>query len=269
VIGVAALLFSLGAFCQILNFGHNTRSEITLRERLQDWYFAVEMGDWTTIPLAVLRFCDDFLTSLLGKRIVSWRAIVLGAIPSTFCAILSASHFHHVGFIRWDFPYGFIVAGSAIGLIDSCLVAASRRIIRRATVGGKRNILTQLALLYPLLALPGFIVTAVSHPNVGSLIFSAIGPILLPYYWVLGRDRFGILFYLSLSLSSLLLFAMLAASYALMFSRRFTQRPLAWFLDRVEQHGDVLGILAAALLSASAGLGLLADVMEKYTGHTP
>jgi hypothetical protein len=147
------------------------------------------------------------------------------------------------------------------------LLVLSRYLIRRAAAAGRNhNIVVPLVLLYALTVLPiaPFAVAAYRGRNVLLEAFITFAFPILALPILVGaphRLQLAVLFIVCFSLSTLLLFAVLAASYAMMLSRRFSHMPLAWLLDRAERRGDILGALAAALLFASTGVALAAAIM--------
>ncbi len=275
---ISVAFFVLSGICQILNFSLRPNDREPLRKRLEDWYLKVDLGDWGSIPLTTFRFCDAFLTSILGKRLISRRALLLGAIPAfltllilggaTASRVLSAQWYH----ANLDAKLTAVATFSLyilIGcVIDVLLGILSRYIIRRAVSARRAQLMLSCVSLYIVAAIPGL--ALVSLANRGDSIFTsalialaipAALPFLAPF--IHQANRFiGFLAVIGPSLTTYTLFFMFALSYALMLTRRFTRRPLTWFLLRAEARADLFGPIASLFAFIGTAFGLLAAVFE-------
>jgi hypothetical protein len=91
----SSITFILGAaaFClKLASFLVGPRGRVTIKKRLELFFYAIDPADWSHFPAYVLRSFDAFLTLLLGEDILSLRALEVGAIPATaigFAAFLT------------------------------------------------------------------------------------------------------------------------------------------------------------------------------------
>jgi hypothetical protein len=273
--GVSAVFGFAGFSLKLASFIVGPRGRSQMKERLESFYLATVSDDWTAFPAYILRAFDAFLTSVLGKGLLSLRALSLGALPAAAIGFAAFSGFMALILpaapesIRNTPRSSQIVATAAVaigfGLCDSLLIALSRHVVRRGAGATKVGVALTLVVLYVLIVFPS-VLTSVLAPLLNpdkydwsGLPVALLTPILTPFYVLVGpaSKSLAYLCVISVSLSPFLFFVMLTLGYVAIWTRRFTQAPLQWLLNQLESFDDTLSVAGELL----AGAGLIVQIV--------
>lgn len=288
---VVALL-SLVAIGNLVDFLLGPPGQRRLKDRLVDWYVLVAGGTWTGIVQSSARTASEFFSHLFGARTLSSRAIAIAGIGSCFLTALVllislGLNFWFVRFLAsdpkvrfWNCFNMFCIVG-ANAIVDVGSVALTRRALKTiertnsnrslALVLLTQAILTYISLVFVMALTESVMLIFSGGAFIGlqaafsrklqmvRTLFFALFPTILKDPWKEGSAMsFGgtnlFIFGCIAALPALFSVFVLAASGTLRASRRFTQRPIALLLERLEGSRKGLFTIISVALSTIAGL---------------
>jgi hypothetical protein len=289
---LVVLLLTLVALGNLIDFILGPPGQRKIKDRLVEWYVAVADGNWAEIVHSSARTTSRFLDHLLGIRIVSMKAIGLTGIASCIVTALVLSialgfNFSFLKFIVSDSKVGFwngfnmlcIIAANAT--VDLVSIAFTRYLLKEVGEANKSRTLI-FALLVQVVFTYVSVVFVMALSESIMLIFSGgafigleagflerirmIRTLFLAFFpkvflspWREGAAmNFGgtnlLIFGCIAALPTLFSAFVLLAAWTLQSTRKFTQRPVALVIERLEGSPKGLFTTISVALSALAGL---------------
>lgn len=136
---LAVILGIVTAMLGFLEIAIGDEGQKALQSRLIDWYFYVEEGGLSRIVVSSAKILDTVLSAVLGRRIISLRAIALSLLIYVIALltlqvatgdVIAASTFSHFGLWR-TFAIYLPRYSVLFALADFPFLCASRLILRR------------------------------------------------------------------------------------------------------------------------------------------
>jgi hypothetical protein len=287
-----AILLTIVALGNILDFFLGRRGQRQLKDRLVDWYILIAGAPWIGVIQFAAKTLDDFLSSLFGRDLISWlslrRAIYISGALNILLVTAYLGYDHQ--FVKWIWRSGGkilrwnifnIVVVLAINvLVDYVSLMYTRKLLRLTLQSANAFVLGGI-LVIEILATLVTVIFVISLSHATMLVFSAgaaiglnagfsekllmVGQIFVSFFFAFFQNHPWKVMQVHLSTGVVVLgfavafvpllnFLILGLAWSAQASRRFTQRPLSLILERLEESPNGIFTTIAVALSALAGI---------------
>jgi len=266
------------ALGNVVDFLIGDQGRKTVKDRLADWYVALEDGNASSLLLGALSETEALIDHWFGRRILSKRAVIVGCLlVATMCIIvilpqwIAAKPYFSIPFVSVqtsrEIPQALIQVGAfslqiaiwtfMLAVFDVPSMMLSRLVIRRSLQ--KPSFSNALLAVAFVLVLSYFAIAApdASAELLGLSHDMPVSSWLLWPYTLIREDGFRHTFLLMIpaATSGFLLLSILLPATALVLTRPVTKAPFCVLVERLAEAPQ--GVFTTLGVAAGAVVGLL------------